>query len=95
MTRLRRVRRKTWLRGDFEWALKGNDITYVEGSWNSPLRWYGDVVGVGVDFATDLEWAGGTRMELVRLLRCVALRMELDHDHAPLLKLARAAVGIC
>ena len=72
----------------------GKKIADVEGSRNSPLRWYGDVVRVGVDFAMDSERAGDARMELVHFLRCVALGTEPDHDHAPLLKLVRAAVGI-
>ena len=72
----------------------GKKIADVEGSRNSPIRWDGDVIRVGVDFATDSERARGARMELVRALRYVALGTEPDHDHAPLLKLVRAAVGI-
>ena len=72
----------------------GKKIADVESGWNSPFTWDGDVIRVGVDFATDPKRARGARMELVRVLHCVALGTEPDHDHASLLKLVRATMGI-
>ena len=93
-TRLRRVRRKTRFGGHFPWALIGKKIADVESSRNVPIRWDGDVIRVGVDFATDSERARGASMELVHALRGVLLGMEPDHDHASLLELVRAAMGV-
>ena len=39
-----------------------HEIADVEGRRNSPIGWNGDVVGVGIDFPTNLERTGGARM---------------------------------
>ena len=72
----------------------GDEITDIESSRDSPFRWYGYVVCVGVDLATDLEWTIGSGVKLVRSFRGVALGAKPDHDPAPLLNVAGSTVGV-
>ena len=72
----------------------GDEITDVEGVRNSPFRGDGNLVGVGVDLATDLERVVGARVEFVRFFCCVALWAESNDYHASLLNLTRSTVGV-
>ena len=61
-TRLWRVRRATRVSGDVQRPLIWHEIADIEGRRNSPVRWNGDVVGVGIDLPTDLEGACSARV---------------------------------
>ena len=61
-TRLHRVGRSAWLRGNFQLSPVWHEITNVEDRRNSPVGLDGDVVCVSIDFPANLETTGCTRM---------------------------------
>ena len=85
--------RETRFLGDYQCPSIGGEVVDIEGSRNSPLGRNGDVVGIQVDFAPDLERTVSARVELMCSFCDIALRVQSDHNHAPLLNLARPTVG--